>query len=139
MEDKDIKIINLTPHPLVILIEDEEGEVEGTPDIGPKSEFRRYRVVITIPPAGIIARASQKEESVGSIYINGTEINIVRMNYGEPTDLPEPQDGVYYYVSIVTAQAAAANGRTTEDLLFSGKSIRDRNGRIIGILSFAQL
>jgi hypothetical protein len=132
-------IINLTPHPLVVLIEDPEGGIEGTPETGPGAQFKRYRKIAEIPPAGPVARASQREETVKSIPVEGVDIPVVRMSYGEPTDLPAFEEGTYYYVSLLTAQAAAAVGRGTDDLLFSGKSVRNREGRIIGLLSFAQL
>jgi hypothetical protein len=134
-------IINLTPHPLVVLRDDPEGEVEGTTGAGgPSAVFSRYRVVAEIPPSGRVARAAQKEEILGSVPVEGREIPVVRMTYGEPQDLPEPKDdGTMYFVSVLTAQAAAAHGRRTDDLLFSGKSVRGRDGRIIGLLSFAKL
>ncbi len=134
-----MKIINLTPHQLTILTEDPQGELEGTVDIGPSARFTRYRKVAEIPPSGHVARAVQREEIVGSVQFNGTKIPIVRISYGEPVGLPEPETDTYYYVSVITAQAAAAHGRSTDDLIFSGKSVRDKNGRIIGILSFARI
>jgi hypothetical protein len=134
-----MKILNLTPHPCVVLAEDPQGELEGTTGTGPSAEYRRYRVVATIPPEGRVARAAQREETVGSVPVEGAEIPVVRMTYGEPVDLPGPQPGTFYFVSVLTTQAAAAHGRTTADLLFSGKSVRGRDGRIIGLLSFAQL
>jgi hypothetical protein len=133
-----MKIVNLTPHPCVVLVEDPQGELEGTTGSGPAAVFRRYRVVATIPPSGRVARAAQREEVVGSVHLEGAEVPVVRMSYGEPTDLPEPQPGTFYYVSVLTAQAAAAHGRR-DDLLFSGVAVRGRDGRILGILSFAQL
>jgi len=133
------KIKNLTPHTLVILSPDPEGEIEGTLETGPKATFQKFRKVAEIPPSGVVARAQAREEQVGSVSVEGTEIPVVRMSYGKPTDLPEPEEGTYYYVSLLTAQAARASGRRTDDLLFSGKTVRDRNGRIIGLISFAQL
>jgi hypothetical protein len=129
----------LTPHPCVVLCEDPQGDIEGTTVTGPSAEFTRYRKVAEIPPSGKVARAAQREEVVGAVPVNGTEIPIARVSYGEPQDLPEPEEGTYCYVSLLTAQAAAAHGRRTDDLLFSGKSVRDRNGRIVGLLSFARL
>jgi hypothetical protein len=123
----------------VVLIEDPQGELEGTTGTGPSAVFSRYRKVAEIAPAGPVARAAQKEEVVGSVPVEGTAISVVRMDYGEPQDLPEPEDGVYYFVSVLTAQAATAHGRQTDDLLFSGKSVRNREGRIVGLLSFARL
>jgi len=132
-------IINLTPHPCVVLVEDPHGELEGTTGTGPSAVFSRYRKVAEIPPAGPVARAVQREEEVGSFPFGGVGVPVVRMTYGEVGDLPEPEQGTFYYVSLLTAQAAAAHGRQTDDLLFGGKSVRNREGRIMGLLSFAQL
>ena len=134
-----MEIRNLTPHPCVVLVEDPSGDLEGTTGTGPSANFSRYRKVAEIAPAGPVARAAQREESVGSVPVDGTDIPVVKMTYGETVDLPEPEDGTMYFVSVLTAQAAAAHGRRTDDLLFSGKSVRNREGRIVGLLSFAQL
>lgn len=134
-----MEILNLTPHTLVVLSEDHEGEIEGTTDETGPAVISRYRVVAEIPPSGTIARASQKEEVVGSIRINGVEIPVVRVTYCEPIGLPQPRLGTFLFVSAITAQAAQAYGRSVDDLIFPGKLVRDPKGRIIGIISFAQL
>ncbi len=132
-----MKIINLTPHPCVILREDPQGDIEGVEGVG--SEVRRYRKIAELPPSGKVARASQKEEIAGFILVNDVEVPVVRMTYGEPINLPEPKEGVVYFVSLLTAQAAAATGRRTDDLVFAGKTVRSKEGSIIGITSFGKL
>jgi len=149
-----MQIKNLTPHDLVLLAEDPSGELEGTTGTGPSAEFRRYRKVAVIPPAGPVARAAQREELHGYVHVEaGIEVPVIKVTYGKPylvvgrasdgSDLtepfPEPEEGTMYYVSVLTAQAAAAYGRRTDDLLFAGRSVRDRAGRVIGILNFATL
>lgn len=131
-----MKIINLTPHSCVILREDPQGDIEG---VAPEGVVRRYRKVAELPPSGRVARARQEEEIAGFILVNDVEVPVVRMTYREPLDLPEPEEGVLYFVSLLTAQAAAATGRRTDDLVFAGKTIRNREGQIIGIISFGQL
>lgn len=93
------KIINLTPH---------------TVNIGD----------IVLHPSGTIARAKEEVEVVGNI--NG--IDIVRKRFTDVVDLPDYQDGVYYVVSLIVAQALPER----KDLLCPGEQIRDEQGRIIG-------
>lgn len=106
-------IINLTPHTVNIASD------KGT-------------VVKTFPSEGI-ARASQVSETAGDI--DGVEL--VRMTFGETQGLPDPADDTYLIVSIITANAAKAQGRTTNDLLITADPVRDEEGKIIGCRRFA--
>lgn len=106
-------IKNLTPHTVSIVAED------GT-------------VKVAFPSEGI-ARAKQTTEVVGNL--NGVEL--VSMKFGEPEDLPEYTGGIYYVVSIITANAAKAVGRRVDDLLITADPVRDADGRIIGCKRFA--
>lgn len=133
------KIVNLTSHPVILLCGEAEGSVIGFTGVGKAATEGRFSVVAEIPPAGPVARASQKEKVVGSVPVNGMEIPVVRMSYGEPTDLPAPEAETKYFVSVLTVQAAAASGRPVADLLFPGQTVRNREGQIVGLLSFAQL
>lgn len=101
-------IINLTPHTINICAED------GT-------------IVKSFESKGI-ARAKQITEVVGNL--DGVEL--VSMKFGEPEDLPEYTGGIYYVVSIITANAAKAVGRRVDDLLITADPIRDADGQIIG-------
>lgn len=107
------KIKNLTPH--AIFIVDEDGNA------------------LTVFESEGIARAEQKDEPAGEI--NG--IPLVKSTFGEPIDLPDPEENTYLIVSLVTANAAKAVGRTTEDLLLTSGLVRDEQGRIIGCKVFA--
>ncbi len=60
-------------------------------------------------------------------------------SFGETIDLPEYQDGVYLVVSIITANAAKANGRRVDDLLITTDTVRDETGRIVGCKAFARI
>lgn len=106
-------IHNLTPHTVNIVAED--GSI--------KAAF----------PSEGIARASQTAEHVGEL--NGIEL--VSMRFGATEDLPAPEDGTYYIVSVITANAAKAEGRTTSDLVITADPVRDDSGRIIGCKRFA--
>ena len=106
-------IKNLTPHTINICAED------GT-------------IVKSYESEGI-ARAKQTAEHIGEI--DGVEL--VSMKFGEPEDLPEFEEGVYYVVSIITANAAKAVGRRVDDLLITSDPVRDADGRIAGCKRFA--
>ena len=106
-------IRNLTPHTVNILSED------GT-------------VKAAFPSEGI-ARASQTAEHVGEL----DGIELVSMRFGATEDLPAPEDGTYYIVSVITANAAKAEGRGTDDLVITADPVRDADGRIIGCKRFA--
>jgi hypothetical protein len=109
------KIINLTPHPITI----------GSLTIAPTS-----------PPA----RAGEWVEAAGPIAADdGTTIPTSWVTYTRLEDLPDPAPDVYYVVSLVVAQTAAAMHRSTADLLTPGEQVRDATGRIIGCKSLARV
>ena len=107
------KIINLTPHAVSIV--DENGAV--------KASF----------PSNGVARAEQKVVSAGTL--NGIEL--VSMQFGQTDGLPAPSEDIYYIVSLTTANAAKAEGRTTADLLLTSMPVRDDSGHIIGCRALA--
>lgn len=106
-------IRNLTPHTVAIVSED------GT-------------VIATFKSEGL-ARASQTQIVAGDL--NGIEL--VRMAFGKTEDLPEPTADTFLIVSIITANAAKAEGRTTDDLLITADPVRDGEGKIVGCKKFA--
>lgn len=137
-----VKVINLTPHTVNIV--DEDG------------------IIVRTYPSEGVARATQRAKVIGEL----DGIELVSMHFDEPVDLPAPStlrgcsystpctspngfdcqgcDGaysgeVYFIVSITTAQAAKATGRTTDDLLITANTVRDSDGRIIGCRQFARI
>lgn len=108
-------IKNLTPHCIVMV--DENGAV-----------VREYK-------SEGIARATQSNIQVGEV----DGIPLMETSFGETIDLPEYQDDVYLIVSIITANAAKANGRMVDDLLITTDTVRDETGRIIGCKAFARI
>jgi len=102
------KLVNCTPHAVMLHLAD--------------------GFIIGIEPSGIIARAKQTNVKVGELKLEGSSIPIVKAEYGEVTDLPEPQEDTLYIVSGLTA--AAAPSRT--DLVGTTDLVRDDEGRIIG-------
>lgn len=100
------EIENLTPHTVVVLRDDAEGTVVGYTGVGPAAKESKFSVIAEYLPTGKVARASQKDEPVGQLEINGASVPLITTVFGEPTDLPAPKDGTMYIVSIITAQAA---------------------------------
>lgn len=109
-------IKNLTPHRVAIV------GLDGTE-------------VAVYPPSGLVARAAQADQSVGTVE----GIEVVRTTFGVPTDLPDPEEGTWLIVSLATANAAKAAGRITDDLLLTSNPVRDDGGRIVGCRRFAIL
>lgn len=109
------RIENWTPHPVRIV--DAAGDVVD--------EFR---------PVGV-ARAAQTDQPDGTI----AGVPIVRTEFGQVIDLPEPLPGVYRIVSIITALAARASGRSTDDLLLTGGLVRGPDGAITGCRQLARV
>lgn len=109
-------IKNLTPHRVAIV---------GADD----AELAAY------PPSGLVARAAQVDQPVGMVE----GIEVVHTTFGAPTDLPDPEEETWLIVSLATANAAKAAGRTTDDLLLTSGPVRDDGGRIIGCRRFATL
>lgn len=132
-----MKIVNLTPHPVIVVRDDPDGPFTGSVGTGPATKEIKYSIVDEIKPAGPVARARQTDEVVGDVQVNGYAVPLVTSRYGEPTDLPAPEDGTMYIVSIITAQAAKSAGRTTKDLLITSDPVRDSAGKFIGVRKFA--
>jgi len=100
-------LVNLTPHPLSLR------QADGS--------------TLDLPPSGTIARVTSSDQVVGQI--EGLPLH--RMVLGQEIQgLPPPQEGTYYIVSLLAAQAAKAQGRG--DVLAPGPAIRDEQGRVIG-------
>jgi hypothetical protein len=101
-------LVNLTPHPIAIYgnrsVEDGPSEV--------------------IPPSGTVARLATIE--LGSQVGRSAAYELVE--YGHAHDLPQPQDGTDYIVSLVVA--LAVHGRN--DLLAPYLEVRNEQGTMIG-------
>lgn len=107
------EVINFTPHTVTIVGED-GATLKSYPSMG-------------------VACAKQYAESIGEL--DGVEL--VSMKYGEPEELPEPSEGTYYIMSIITANAAKAVGRGSDDLLITADPVRNESGQIVGYKRFA--
>ena len=125
-------IINLTPHTVNVI----------SPECLEPVPYNGYKVVnenyaCTTYPSQGIARAQSEQELVNSIEQPFDIIPVYKVKYGHPEGLPDYEDDVYYIVSTLTANAAKAAGRRTDDLLIPNGMVRDSDGSIIGCTSFA--
>lgn len=104
------RLVNLSPHSITILNEDNEVVRE----LPPRPED---------PP-----RVEEEVEELGT----HAAVPIVKKTFGEIKGLPEPKKGVLYITSALVAKAAS--GR--DDLLVPN-TIRDEDGNILGCRSFS--
>jgi len=108
----DMNIVNLTPHKVVVMHESgQEGAV--------------------FQASGTVARVVVALQE--SAPLNG--VDTWTQSFESIVNLPEPQDGVLYIVSLALVSAAAC-GRKTTDLLVPGQQVRDAEGRVVGYRGF---
>lgn len=98
-----MNIVNCTPHPITLLGAD--GEM----------------VITEIQPSGIIPRATKTTETVAHVNIDGNLIPVIVPTFGQVSNLPEPEEGTMYIVSLIVQQACP--NRT--DLLIVEDVVRD--------------
>lgn len=110
-----MEIINLTPHSINFL-------------------GAENRVVLTVPSSGV-ARAAQRRETIGWVELDGMTLPVTRSKFGAVEGLPAAQDDTIYVVSALTAQAVPER----EDVFIVDDSVRDENGRIIGVRGLAHV
>ncbi len=100
-----MKIINLTPHEVIIC---------------------GKKIPATTPPA----RVEEKIYTVAEIDYENIQIPIIEKSFGGIQNLPPQKEGTVYIVSLLVAQAA-----NREDVFAIGESIRDGKGNIVGAKS----
>jgi S-adenosylmethionine hydrolase len=113
-----MELINLTPHAVTIV--DEDGNV-----------------LLAIASSGV-ARAKQADHKVGELMVGGVAVAVFETVFGDTDGLPEPAEGVAYVVSIITLNAARAQGRSTDDLFITNGLVRDAAGAILGCRALAR-
>jgi len=115
-----MKLVNLTPHAVIIV--NEVGSLE-------------------IEPSGTQARVSMMRilhhtiEVDGVDGVDGVDIKVYISTPGKIIDLPEEQEEISYIVSRVVAEAE----KERKDLYFPDDTVRDDKGRIIGCRSLGCL
>src|SRR5690606_40778208 len=117
-------IVNLTPHPIHLYAPD-------TPDVvGPE-----HKPLYTIPPCGAYARITTTRTPSGTITVGGwLEVPLVETTYGKIVDLPDPEPGVLYLVSLACATNA---GR--DDLIVVDRLVRNSEGTVVGARGFGRV
>jgi hypothetical protein len=125
MDMKDIKLVNLTNHDIVILNE----EAFMGPGIPPT-------IKLSVPPSGALARVGYKTRIVETCLVEGRALTITSTEYGSVTGLPPAEPGVYYIVSKLVAEAV--RGKRDDVLIMSGL-YRDKDKRVLGCKNLARL
>ena len=111
-----MKLVNLTPHSLTIYSGD--------------------TVIVDQAPDGPMARCAETRTLADPITVDGHEIPVSVVGFGEVTGLPDPQPGVIYVVSRATAEAAPPD---RDDVMYPDGQVRDESGRIIGCRGLARV
>jgi len=109
-----MKIVNLTPHSLNILVDGKD---------------------IVVQPSGTIARAATVRKQMGSISIDGVDVPINKTVFGDISGLPDPAPDTIYVVSMLVAQAVP----NRDDVYIVDDIVRDDQGRIIGAKALAHV
>ena len=104
-----VNLVNLTPHPLNIHTTDGE--------------------VVTLPKCEKPARVDVINKFEGEIRVDDGDsyIPLYMQIIKEYVNLPEPQEGTIYIVSLVVRQAA-----NRADVMSPGELKRDEEGRVVG-------
>jgi len=109
--NNEVKIINLTPHPIIII--KENGEKIILEKCNNPARCDSFRVKVC--------------------EINGISVN--KVCFGQIYNLPEKRENTIYIVSRIIAEAA----KDRDDLYIVDETIRDENGNIIGCKSLAKI
>ncbi len=105
-------IVNLTPHPIVL--------------------YRGDEPVLTVPPSGTVARVSTHQMPSGEV----DGIPVVRTSFGKVENLPERQEGTFYVVSTLVAQAVPFRDDVIAPDTGPESVVRDEDGKIVGVRRF---
>lgn len=109
-----MKLVNLTPHTI--------------------NWYKQNGEVMEIPSSGLLRC---KVESKLQEAIDG--LQIYRNTYSFEDVLPEEEQGTYYIVSSIVANAVKELKLDRDDIIVVNDSVRDENGRIVGCKSFARI
>ena len=115
-----LKMVNLTPHDITVVADDGSEQT------------------VEYPRSGQVARAVEVRVP-GHALSDTMSIGTYRVSYLGVDNLPEPQPGVGFIVSVLTLIAAKASGRDVYDLYYPGQLVRDIKGRTIGCAALYQM
>ncbi|RLI80532.1 hypothetical protein DRP04_08090 [Archaeoglobales archaeon] len=113
---KEVEVVNLTPHKIVLCGEDSEPLVE-------------------IPPSGSVLRLREEVEDTGE-RLAGVPIVQKRFVGLEGFELPQRTENVVFIVSLPVAQYLAGRPDIVAPDTGPDSAVRDSQGRIIGIKRF---
>lgn len=111
-----MKFINLTPHDIHI--------ISGNSEKSPSEKI--------IPASGQCARCNVQKTLCD--YVDN--IPVYATSYGDVQGLPDSENGVFYIVSTIVAEACKGQ---RDDLLVPFDFVRDEHGNIIGCKSFSRV
>lgn len=128
-------IKNLTPHVVCLF---DMSTVTSNGNMGYLADDTSV-CLLKLEASGTVARASQMQVEAEPISINGILVPTFYMSYGDPVELPDPEENVMLIVSALTANAAKQHGRTTDDLLIPSGVVRNSSGAVVGCTSFSRV
>ncbi|WP_298335825.1 hypothetical protein [Ferrimicrobium sp.] len=91
------------------------------------------KVVLSVPPSGLVARVEVLEEKAEVLDLDGTVVPVMRTRFGRVTGVPDAEPGTFYIVSGLVLDYAGDRG----DLLVPARLVRS-GGRVIGCQAFAR-
>lgn len=126
MMNKNVKVVNLTPHAITVVRECETSD-------GGLETFAVHE------PSGRMARCTSKTVQTGTINgipITKTVFGDIQLVDGEGNVYPMPEicDDTIYIVSALVARAS-----DRPDFFIVNETVRDEKGRIVGCKSFARV
>jgi len=114
-----MKIINLTPHDIVIC---------GS--CGDK--------ILTLPASGVVARVSSETTIIDYLEIDGFRVPVTKTEFAKVANLPDPVDGVVYLCSSLVQLNSTRTDLISPDTTRLG-AVRDNRGRIVGSTGFQRI
>ena len=88
-----------------------------------------------IPPSGNIALVDTVTTPENDVVTEYGTMKTGKTAYGELTGLPEPQDGVWYYVGMLPFSAAVAIGRKDVVMGDSGSSAERNEKGFVSVIT----
>ena len=104
-----MRLKNLTPHPVTIVLPNGEST--------------------TLPPEGVVPRRETVTEDAGEI----DGIPVVRNTLGPVIGLPEPEEGITYIVPFLVASVLPERDDLIAPDTTPASVVRDNQGRIVGV------
>ncbi|WP_276670587.1 hypothetical protein [Schaalia cardiffensis] len=118
---KHARLVNLTPHPVLLETSNNDGELKRLV-LPPAEEVPRLVIASGQEDPVLVRTESEDTEEITIPVVKGTRA------IGIKPPLPAPQPGVLY----VTSRALAEHLPERSDLVWPEDQIRDVNGSVIG-------